>query len=193
MKNIITQVALIGSKIVTNEAEAIKAARFELDWNGSSEADGQLECCVTEECDPESGDLTGRYQVVKTWGCRVNRDSYRDEVLGTFDTAGEAEVFAQAHNEAVLKTASECNWIELPFPVTSIYFGGCQSGKYPQSRLATVSVTWLDDQGEQHEIEETGFGSARFLADTHCHAALEDALEKLMEAMTQWSPEEVKD
>lgn len=174
------RIAIIGTEVVTNEAEALNAAKEHLAWFGNSEVDhSPLEVEVSAEWDAENESESGRFEVRECWGEKVNRDFGEGEVVSIHATEAEAEAAAAKHNDAAVESiVNSATWFDLPVEPDSVWFPGCTHGQYPQSRRATVSV---------HiggvEIEATGYGQVRFIRDTHCHAAVESALEKVCAAI----------
>jgi len=178
-QNETTRIALVGEEIVTNEAEALIAARNALAWHGNSENDRHPELV---ECYPEineEGEETGRYEVRECWGDKASRDSDNLEVISTYDTEAEAEAHVSRHNnEAAQSLVNAAEWIELPVEPDFIWFPGCEQGKYPQSRQATISLRF-----GAAEVEATGYGDSRFIRDTFNHAAAAGALERVCDAV----------
>lgn len=91
----------------------------------------------------------------------------------------EANANADNHNaEAVAEVINSAEWIELPLEPDFVWFPGCEQGQYPQSRRATVSLRFGDV-----EVEATGYGQSRFIRDSHCHAAVAEALSRVCDAV----------
>lgn len=178
--NTVARIAIVGEEIVTSEAQALAAAKKSLAWFGNSENDRDpLEVEVSPEWDAEKEEETGRFEVRECWGEKARRDYGEGRVVGIYATEEEANAAAEKHNaEAVQTIVNQTTWIELPVEPDFIWFGGCEQGNYPQSRRATVSM-----RIGQVEIEATGYGQVRFIRDSHCHAALESALEKVVDAI----------
>lgn len=170
----IDKIAIIGAGIVTNETEALEAARIALDWNGSSEEDFMAEVKVRPSLDDEYEECAP-YEVVECWGSKSRNTNDYAEAVASFTTAAEAQAYVDEHNAKALAAWASPNWITLPKPIECIDFNQCRQGTYPQSRIATITV---EIDGEEHEF--TGYGQVRFYSDTHSHTALHNAVQDLV-------------
>ena len=160
---------------MTDQSGADRAARFALDWNGSCEGDEMLECCAFS---PEDGEDGGQHVVHGCAGRKAGGDD--GDLIAKFETFGEADAFAAAYNAAALAKMAEADWTTLPRPVDHFYFGRCDFGKYPKSRLARIAVS----VGGK-EITVTGYGNSKFIGDRFSYDAMVAAINKLVEALRQ--------
>jgi hypothetical protein len=173
-----SRVAIVGTEIVTTEAEARDAARKYLDWFGSSEEDrGPLEVEVNPEWDRENDCETGRFEVRECYGSETSLDCYDLNVIGIYHTKAEAKAIADKHNEEALKQVMNVDWIEVPAEIDSVWLN-VSRGNYPQSRHAEVTIT-IDGV----DVIGTGRGSVRFVRDVFCAGAVQSALEEAVECI----------
>jgi hypothetical protein len=174
-----SRIAIVGTEIVTTEAEARDAARKYLDWFGSSEEErGPLEVEVNPEWDRENDCETGRFEVRECYGSETSLDCYDLNVIGVYDTEAEAEAVADKHNEEALAQVMDADWIEVPAKIDSVWLN-VERGNYPQSRRAEVTIT-IDGV----DVVGTGHGSVRFVRDVFCIGAVQSALEEAVECIT---------
>lgn len=184
MQNSISQIAIIGTRIVTNEDEARDAAEFLLSWHGEGEDERdplQVEAC--EQYD-EDGEPTGKWEVREKWGANVKRDTSDLKTIATLDTEEEARFWADRDNtDALEDLIAGAEWHALPQPISFLWFPGCRRGQYPQSRCADLTASLTNSDGTEKTITVTGYGDAPYLREPHSHKALQDALEKLIAAL----------
>ena len=165
----ITQIAIVGQQLVTNQKEANDAARFALDWVGESETDSMWECELLY------GEAIVGYDVRECWGRKSKRHYDDDSVLATFEKEAEAIAFMEEYNARALAKVAFADWVKLPLPVDFVQFSGCEQGKYTQSRIARIAASV-----EELKVEVAGFGDAYFVSERHSASALEDAVKKLV-------------
>jgi hypothetical protein len=185
--NNITKLAIVGTQVVSDEAEALSAAQDALQWHGSSEEDRDcLEVEVSPEWSKESGDESGRYEVRECWGSRANRSYGDGAIVAVYNTEAEADAHAAKHNaKAAQDIADSAEWVELPLPVTFAYLTNSR-GSYPQSRRAEVSISFSAGH-HGPAVAGHGTGNVRFVADSFSRVAAEEALNDAVDQLTALS------